>query len=190
MSKKIMFLTEVAMMSALAIILSFVQFKGLWANGGSVSLEMLPIFLMAFRRGLPGGLLTGFIVGMVKILVDGTAGYNPAGIVLDYPLAFLLAGFAGVFKVSPASDSKKRMSAIVAGIIFGSVLRLASHVVSGVIFFAAFAPKGMNPVVYSILYNGSYMVPVAIITAVAFIFMTKTAPRLLHRNDHRVVNAA
>ncbi|MED2973370.1 MULTISPECIES: energy-coupled thiamine transporter ThiT [unclassified Fictibacillus] len=190
MSKKIMFLTEVAMMSALAIILSFVQFKGLWANGGSVSLEMLPIFLMAFRRGVPGGVLTGLIVGMVKILVDGTAGYNPAGLILDYPLAFLLAGFAGVFKVSSASQSKRRISAIVAGIAFGSLLRLASHVVSGVIFFASYAPKGMNPVLYSIVYNASYMIPVALITAAAFIFLTKTAPRLLHRTDPRVVNAA
>ncbi|MDM5338027.1 energy-coupled thiamine transporter ThiT [Fictibacillus enclensis] len=190
MTKRIGFLTEIAMMSALAIILSFVQFKGIWAYGGSVSLEMLPIFLMAFRRGVSGGVATGLIVGMVKMLIDGTAGIHPASLILDYPLAFLLAGFAGVFRVNAVSSPKRRMSAIVAGILFGSVLRLASHVVSGVIFFAAYAPKGMNPFVYSVIYNVSYMIPVALITIAAFLFLTKTAPRLLHHTGRGVTQAA
>lgn len=82
------------------------------------------------------------------------------------------------------------MSAIVAGILFGSVLRLASHVVSGVIFFAAYAPKGMNPFVYSVIYNVSYMIPVALITIAAFLFLTKTAPRLLHHTGRGVTQAA
>lgn len=129
-------LTEIAMMSALAIILSFVQFKGIWAYGGSVSLEIFADFSNGVPQRSIRGVATGLIVGMVKMLIDGTAGIHPASLILDYPLAFLLAGFAGVFRVNAVSSPKRRMSAIVAGILFGSVLRLASHVVSGVIFFA------------------------------------------------------
>lgn len=190
MKNRIGLLTEIAMMSALAIVLSFVEFRGLWANGGSVSLEMLPIFLMAFRRGVQGGVATGFIVGMVKMLIGGTAGIHPVSLLLDYPLAFMLPGLAGVFSVSAASSTKKRVRAIISGILFGCILRLASHTVSGVIFFAAYAPKGMNPLVYSIGYNSSYMVPVALITAVAFIFLTNTSPRLLHHTHKGYTNAA
>jgi hypothetical protein len=46
------------MFAALAYLLDFVAFK-VWAQGGSVSLSMLPVFLIAYRWGLKGGLLTG-----------------------------------------------------------------------------------------------------------------------------------
>jgi thiamine transporter len=35
-----------------------------------------------------------------------------------------------------------------------------------VVYFANYAPTGMSPIVYSILYNGSYMVPSIIISAI------------------------
>lgn len=62
------FMTEVAMMTALGIILDYlagVFSIKLWPNGGSISIAMIPILLMGFRYGLKGGLLTGFLVGTI-----------------------------------------------------------------------------------------------------------------------------
>jgi thiamine transporter len=43
---------------------------------------------------------------------------------------------------------------------------MACHVLSGVIFFASYAPEGQNVWIYSLVYNASFMAPSVIITAV------------------------
>lgn len=190
MNSRVVFLAEVAIMSALSIILGLISFRGLWAQGGSVSLEMIPIFLMAFRRGLKGGLLTGIVVGLLQLLLNPIAGAHPVSILLDYPLAFMAAGFAGLFSVAPNATTKQRTKSIVFGIFFGSLLRLVCHYISGVVFFGSYAPDNMNPYIYSLLYNISYMIPVAMITLITFLFLTNTAPKILHGSNKGVSSAA
>ena len=48
----------------------------------------------------------------------------------------------------------------------GVLGRFFFSVLSGVIFFAAYAPEGMNPIVYSVMYNGSYLGAEALLTVV------------------------
>ena len=48
----------------------------------------------------------------------------------------------------------------------GVIGRFVFSILSGVIFFAMYAPEGMNPLVYAILYNGSYLAAEAAITIV------------------------
>ena len=47
------------------------------------------------------------------------------------------------------------------------ILRFASHFCSGVIFFGEIAPENWNAVLYSLCYNGAYMLPEMIFTAMA-----------------------
>ena len=42
--------------------------------------------------------------------------------------------------------------------------RFLAHFASGVWFFGPYAPPGMSPIVYSVIYNGSYIVPELIVT--------------------------
>jgi len=44
--------------------------------------------------------------------------------------------------------------------------RFLSHFISGVVFFAMYAPEGMSPIVYSAIYNGSYMLPELVISGI------------------------
>jgi thiamine transporter len=37
------------------------------------------------------------------------------------------------------------------------------HVISGVVFFADYAPEGTPVLLYSLLYNGSYLLPEAVL---------------------------
>jgi thiamine transporter len=171
-------LTEIAIMAALSLILGLIKFNGVWPQGGSVSLEMVPIFLMAFRRGLIAGVFTGLAVGLLQLLVNPYI-VHPAQLILDYPLAFALAGVAGAFAPSIAQNKAKRTALMVTGIFVGCVLRLASHVLSGVIFFSEFAEE-MNVWLYSILYNGSFLVVIFVITSLVVVLLTNTSPRLLH----------
>src|SRR5699024_4019387 len=68
-SKRILFFIEIAILTALALILDllpFLTFK-LWPAGGSISLAMIPVYLVACRLGIKGGLLFGFLWGILKI---------------------------------------------------------------------------------------------------------------------------
>ena len=52
------------------------------------------------------------------------------------------------------------------GYVAGVLGRYFFAVLSGVVFFADYAPEGMSPVVYSALYNGAYLSLEAILTLV------------------------
>ena len=129
-------------------------------QGGSITLaSMVPVFLLALRRGPKWGMVAGVIFGLVALVEDASTGAEviiyPAQVILDYPLAFGLLGLAGFFKKYPAL-----------GIAVGVTARFCSHFVSGILFFASFAPAGVSPVEYSAIYNGSFLLPEMIITAV------------------------
>ncbi len=146
-------LAEMAISIALATVLSMIK-TGL-PYGGSVTLgSMVPILLISFRRDVKVGVTTGVIYGFVQMFLDGWF-YSPVGMLLDYPLAFGLIGLAGLFKKQP-----------IIGVIVAMAGRYVCHFISGVVFFGMYAPEGMSPIVYSAVYNATYMIPEAIISAV------------------------
>ena len=146
-------LAEIAISIALATVLSMIK-AGL-PFGGSITLgSMVPILLIAYRRGLKAGLLTGIVYGLVQMIVDGWV-YHPLGMILDYPLAFGVLGLAALFKKKP-----------VIGVSVTLTLRYISHVISGILFFYMYAPEGVSPIVYSLTYNATYMIPETITSSI------------------------
>lgn len=143
-------IAEMGVMIALAAVLHFVK---LWEmpQGGSVTLgTMVPLFLIALRRGPLVGAITAAVYGILEgwIISGGRFFYHPVQVILDYPLAFGLLGLAGFFPKYPAF-----------GVALGAALRYLSHVVSGVVFFAQFAPKGQPIWLYSLGYNVTFLGP-------------------------------
>jgi thiamine transporter len=135
--------------------------------GGSVSLEGLPILVVAFRRGAAAGAAVGAVYGLVGFMLRPVV-VHPAQLVLDYPLAFGLlgwgAGLAGGSAVGWGTDHWWRgRLRISAGVVLGNGLRLLAHFVSGIVFFAAYAPPGRPVWLYSLGYNASYMLPQALL---------------------------
>lgn len=179
MNTRIRFMTDTAIMVAVAAVLGFLKFEAPWAYGGSVSLEMLPIVLMAFRYGLKGGLVTGLIYGIVDFLIDPNFVVHPIQLFLDYPLAFMAVGFAGIIKPNLDKSRWHQGTAIVMGTLIGSFLRYLCHLVSGAVWFGQYAPKGTPVWIYSIIYNAGYMIPSFILTAVVLILVVVSAPRIV-----------
>ncbi|WP_425467119.1 energy-coupled thiamine transporter ThiT [Pseudalkalibacillus caeni] len=179
MSNRVQFLAEIAIMAGLAVILDLFSFR-IWANGGSVSLAMIPIFFMAFRRGLAGGLITGLLVGILQVIIGPLFYVHPVQFLLDYPIAFTVVGFAGLFKVSEDAKPTKRYTSILLGCLIGSGLRFLSHYISGVVWFGSSAPEGTPVELFSLIYNGSYMLPIFIISSIILVLLSKAAPRLVH----------
>lgn len=154
-------LTEIVSMVALAGVLEYVSgFLPLqMPEGGRVTLAaMVPIFFVALRRGPRIGVLAGIAFGLV-VLVEEPFIYHPIQVLLDYPLAFGALGLAGFFRRSS-----------VLGVAIGIGGRFLCHFTSGLVFFATYAPAGMNPALYSAIYNAWYLVPELIISSI-FMFI-------------------
>ena len=152
-----------ALCIALSFALSYVKLFSM-PMGGSVTLcSMLPLMFYSYRFGLPKGLLAGLAYGLLQ-LIQKPEVIHWAQLILDYPLAFALVGLAGVTaaKDGLASGAAWRLPA---GALIGGAARLLCHVVSGAVFFGQYAPEGMNPWWYSLLYNGGYLGVDALICA-------------------------
>ena len=129
-SKRTLFFIEVAIFTALAMtldIIPFLKFK-LWPAGGSISLAMIPVFIVAFRWGLKGGLLSGFLWGMLQIALGQAYIINFWQGLIEYGLAFTVLGFAGLFAVKIQAafkdrDEKQALKYITFGIITGGLMR-------------------------------------------------------------------
>ncbi|MBA7559218.1 energy-coupled thiamine transporter ThiT [Candidatus Atribacteria bacterium 1244-E10-H5-B2] len=165
-------MTEVGMAVALSVILNFIP---LWRmpQGGSISLEMLPILIIALRWGVSPGMMAGVVYGLVQ-LAFGPFIIHPAQLVLDYPLPYMLVGLAGIF--SNKIDLKAKGSTygwLLLAVFTGGLGRFVSHFFSGVIFFAQYAPEGQSPWVYSAIYNISYLLPALLLSYVIIIPLIK-----------------
>ncbi|PLR90079.1 energy-coupled thiamine transporter ThiT [Bacillus sp. T33-2] len=184
-TNRTLFLTEVAVFTALAYLLDLASgflFSRIWPQGGSVSIAMVPIFLMAYRWGLKGGVLTGFLLGLLQIILGMSQVAHPVQGFLDYFVAFSAVGLAGIFagqvKAGLKSGNKtKWMVYVLFGVFAGSALRLLAHVVAGIVFFAKYAPPGQPAALYSIIYNGTYMLPSAILSGIIVILVISGAPK-------------
>lgn len=163
-------MAEISITAALALLLGFVKVTPV-AQGGSVSLAMLPVFFLALRRGWLVGSLSGVILGLIQMLTNPFV-VHPVQFILDYPLAFGCLGICGLFVNSP-----------ILGVIAGGMARFAAHTISGIIFFASYAPSGVSPLVYSLTYNASYMIPEIVINCLAIYFLTKQDPGLFEHEQ-------
>lgn len=185
--KRILFLVEVAIFSALAILLDIIPFLSfkLWAQGGSVSFAMVPVFIIAFRWGIKGGMATGLLFGIYQILM-GAYIMTPLQTILDYIVAFAVIGLAGVvakplWGAISANNRRSLVMWIVVGCFVGSLFRFFGHFVAGIVFYGKFAPSGQPVWLYSLLYNGGYMLPAFILSAVIISLLLMKRPKLLLR---------
>ncbi len=150
-------LCEGAILIAVAQILSYIKFLEL-PNGGSLTLAMFPILLFAVRWGLGKGLLAGFVFGVLQIMLDGAYAWGWQSILLDYLLAFTPLGLAGLFR--------GKTWGIFPGTVVGCAARFLVHYISGITVYRIVVPTEVpgfgvydNASLYSLVYNGVYMLP-------------------------------
>lgn len=154
--ERVRIMVEIALAIALAAVLNMLK---IWRmpNAGTVSFVMLPIVVIALRRGVGIGLLTGALYGVVDFFIDPYPPVHWVQPLLDYPVAYASVGLAGVF--APAwravADSSPitRLATLAGAVMAGAAARYVVHVASGAIYFGEYAPEGQPVLVYSALYN-------------------------------------
>ncbi len=192
-----------AMLIALATVLSLVQPFQLPFGGGITVASMMPVIITSYIFGVRWGLFSAFVYSILQIALgirtvsaffmpgDEQMAFGAAICVclLDYVAAYTVLGFGGIFKGKFKNDS----ISLIFGSVLATVLRYITHIISGAIFFGAwaewfftqdgfysvgkvimdtFSGAGLS-IMYSIFYNGLYMIPEIIITAVITPFVYK-----------------
>ncbi len=178
-------LCECALMLALSVVLSLIPLPFIkLPYGGAVTLfSMVPVCLVAIKYGFRWGLGTAFCFSWFQILQGGVFGWGLtpvmliASLFLDYIFAYTVLGFAGIFR-------KKGYLGMLGGITLVCALRFFIHFLSGVILwanleqFVAFGQEWVaRPVLYSICYNGAYMLPETVL-AVVFAAIVLKIPQI------------
>ena len=181
-------LTETAIMIAAAMVLSFIKLIDM-PFGGSVTLfSMLPIAIVAFRYGVPWGLLAGLVnaviqmlFGMKNLTYATSAGAAVAIVMLDYIVAFTVLGLAGMFR----NKIKDNGTALTLGCFVACLLRFLSHTIAGCTVWAGVSIPDADGLIYSLAYNAAYMIPETVVTMVGGYFvaniLTLTSPEVKRR---------
>lgn len=164
-NSRLQLIAEIGLSLALFAVLAMFKFT-LPFNiaGGSISLSMLPIIVLAILRGPQIGILAGVLAGFIDFLLEPYS-VSALQVILDYPVAFGLLGLAGLLSAAVLGQSKaegaspKLIVSVLLAAIIGGLARLLAHFLSGVLFFADNTPAGSNVIVYSLTYQLSYMLP-------------------------------
>ena len=168
-----------ALMIAIGTVLSMFKFSGIWAYGGGVTFcAMLPLVVVAFVYGTKWGVFTAFVfsllqmvLGMDNVMYGTSVGMIIAIALLDYIIAYTVIGLAAFLK----GKTKNVYTDIVIGIVITFSLRLLCHFITGWVIWDALWPNELSMLspVYSIAYNGSYMLPEIVITSVVAVLLEK-----------------
>ena len=144
-------IVTIALMLAMTVILHQFRLYHM-PQGGSVTLgAMVPLLFVSYRYGVGTGCLAGFLYGIFNMMQDPYL-LHPVQVLFDYPLPYMALSLAALF---PAHRMASTALAFFA--------RFFCHIVSGVVFFASYAPAGTSPLVYSLTFNATYLVPECLI---------------------------
>lgn len=172
-------LCEGAIMVAAAIALSYLKVPiglsfGGW--GGSLDLVMLPIIVFSIRWGVGWGLGAGLLFGTLKFFFAGGTALNWQSLLLDYSLAYMFVGFAGLLRGCGKA-------ALPLGALLGCLARFLIHFLSGITIYAAYVEPILgveSPGVwlYSLLYNATYMLPNTVLAVLACLLLREPLRKL------------
>ena len=190
-NSKVKILVEAAVMVALATVLSYIRIIKLPLGGSVTMLSMLPIVLFSIKRGVKYGFAAAFVFSLIQFgqgVIDGIFGWGLtplsliACIFIDYIFAFTILGIAGIFR-------EKGMPGYIGGTALALFLRFVCHFASGVVIWHSYGElwngfSTENTYLYSLLYNGAYMLPEMIFTIVGAVvlFSVPQTKRVLIEN--------
>lgn len=163
-------------MLALATILSIIPLVQLPYGGSITAFSMLPVILIAYRRGWRWGLFTGLAFSLLQLLLgmnnlSYATSYKAAAaiIVLDYLFAFAVLGLGGVFRKIFRSQG----AGLTAGVLLVCALRYATHVITGCTVWAGVSIPSADGLLYSLAYNATYMIPETLITVAGAVALSR-----------------
>ena len=184
-------MVEGALMVALSVVLGLLPLPS-WPQGGSITVAMIPVIYYSYRRGVKWGLMAGLVYSGVQMLTGwyappaGTFGATVLCVLLDYVLAFALLGAADV--IAHLFGAGLRLCGYALGALVVTLIRFVCSFLSGVLLWGSYAPEGVNVWIYSLTYNGSYMIPNALLTTALIVVLCLAVDPITMRPMKRKTN--
>lgn len=177
-------ITEGALITALALALSFVPHTT-GVSAIEFSYGLIPMAIFALRRGLKAGLMAGLVWGILDLVLFGFSkgGFlNPLQGLVEYPVAFGVVGLIGLGSNQVKETLEKGKNAI--GLILmysalGFFAKYFFHFIAGGIYWGSYAPKGMNPWIYSLVINGGSFIANMIMLLVLVVVLNRIFKQLI-----------
>ena len=172
--KKVRTLAEVAILLALATVLSIFKLYQLPYGGAFTLASMFPIILISYRHGAMVGMASGLIYGVLQQLlslsyIQGMTLFSAIMVILlDYALAFAVIGISGLFR----GICKNQSNAFIFGSLFACIARYTCHVIAGCTVWAGLSIPTKAAFWYSLLYNAAFMIPETVITVAAAYYLS------------------
>ena len=169
-STKLRPMTQCALLLAMGTVLSLIPIIEMPFGGTVTLMSMLPICMAGILHGPAWGFGTAFTCSVIQLMLSKCFawGLSPTVLIVcilaDYIVAFTVLGVTAFFR-----GSRGR---ICTGIMAAVSLRLCCHYISGVTIWAEMAPEGWNAAVYSLVYNGFYMLPEMALTLAGAMVIT------------------
>ena len=168
-----------ALAIALSFVLSCIRLYRMPTGGSVTPGSMLPLMLFAVSFGAGPGLLAGLAYGALQYLQGGWW-LNVWQFILDYLLAFAALGLAGL-----AHGKKEKWMYV--GIPVAALGRALCAILAGLMWVAGSAPEDLvigstqfsSPLLYSVVYNGAYLVPDTLICLLLALLVGKRLVRVM-----------
>lgn len=172
--------TLCAIMLALATVLSCIKFD-MPLGGGVTLLSMVPIAFISCMLGLKWGFGASIAYSLIQLYLSFADvlswGLTTTAVVatftFDYIVPYAMLGICGILR-------KKGVLGVVAGVALGTFIRFVCHFFTGVFIFDIWC-EWSNVWIYSLCYNGIYMLPEIVLTCVgtALLFKNKAIKKLV-----------
>lgn len=183
---------EVAIMAALGFVLDLLGgtiSRPIFPVGGSISFAMLPVLLLAFRRGFFCALSCGIVISLLGmatgIYVLPAPGWKMViQVLFDYVFTYPLVAFAALFRPQVLKNQKGSTVFLIIGCVVGGLLKFLSQFIGGCIFWAdpanfAWHQFDSVPYLYCFLYNFAYTGPSIVICTLVMVALFKKVPFLI-----------
>ncbi len=147
------------LMIALTVILESIHIP--LPTGNTLPLfSPVPLMTLALLYNRKIAILSGWLCGfLVLVLVPGWQPVHWAQFFVEHMIALSCLGFAGAFGYAPRWRA-------VCGVLLASFLKLASHTISGALFYSQNAWIGWSAWLYSLLFNLSQTLPLCLLSGV------------------------
>ena len=162
-------LAESALLVALATVLSVYAIFKLPYGGSTTIGSMIPIMLVSMKYPFSWSLLVALVYSLIQMLtgfyappVENLLSYALM-VLLDYVVAFGVLCLAGPVYKALGQKWPARIR-LTSAAVFCIFLRFICHFLSGMIIWGVYAPEGQPVWLYSLLYNGAYMLAEGLIS--------------------------
>lgn len=173
-NKKLVCSIEVVFCAVIAYVLSLIPLQfGII----DISLGMIPMVILGLRRGFIPALSSGFVWGLMKIVIGSAQILSFSQGFIEYILAFTFAGFTGLF-YKQFIKGNHPVRVIILSATVGTFARFFWHFIAGFVFWGQYAPKNFPAVLYSLVVNGGSALITAIVACIFCVLIYKLQPKL------------